>query len=187
MQNLYLPSQTNNLVGDEFCRLNIYGFKGRIGRLRYAAWLTVLIFIAVLATALLFMLFRLIANNHIYSLLRHYDKEFTYHAAIYDIVFYLAYCLVFFLPGLAVLLFIGFFSTKRLHDLGFSGWFSLLLLLPGFNLLLMALLLIMPANNGRNRYGLPPPPNSLMVYWLGILWLVPLPFLALWLLGLLFR
>lgn len=43
-------------------------------------------------------------------------------------------------------------TVKRTHDIGLSGWFALVLGLPGINLLLLAI----PGNNKINRFGDPP-------------------------------
>jgi uncharacterized membrane protein YhaH (DUF805 family) len=42
-------------------------------------------------------------------------------------------------------------SARRLHDRGVSGWFSLLVIIPGAELILC----ILPGEKGVNRYGAP--------------------------------
>lgn len=65
--------------------------------------------------------------------------------------------------GLAALLpylvFIGFISVQRSHDMGWNGWTTLLMIIPFVPLIWM----IKAGTTGRNAYGLPPPPNSLSV------------------------
>ncbi len=46
-------------------------------------------------------------------------------------------------------------SIRRLHDLNFSGWWSLTVLIPFVTLAL----LFLPGNKEANRFGPPPPPN----------------------------
>lgn len=52
------------------------------------------------------------------------------------------------------------FSIKRLHDLEWTGWLSLLTLIPGLNILLGLILVFAPGNIGSNRYGPPPKRGS---------------------------
>jgi len=183
MRPLYAPPEAKALTDDEFCRLNPYGLNGRIGRLRYLTWWTVLLLIGAAATAFLLWFFLFIEGYVFYLFSSHY-QDFIYH--LDDIIQWLFWSLCS-LIALTLSVFVFFFSAQRLHDLDFSGGYAALLLLPVINILLMASLLIIPGNHGHNTYGAPPPPNSLMVYWLAILWSVPLPFIALWLLGSLFR
>ena len=46
-------------------------------------------------------------------------------------------------------------TGRRLHDVGRSAWWSLLLALPGVALLTMLVLIFWPGNAGENRFGLP--------------------------------
>lgn len=64
---------------------------------------------------------------------------------------------------------IWLFSIQRLHDIGWSGWVTLLLLLPGANLLLIVLLALWPGVAGVNRYGPRPPPNRFWHWLAGLL------------------
>lgn len=43
--------------------------------------------------------------------------------------------------------------VKRLHDLGKSGWYALVVLIPFFNLLFILYLGFAPGNIGTNKYG----------------------------------
>ena len=43
--------------------------------------------------------------------------------------------------------------VKRLHDLGRSGWYALVVLIPFFNLLFILYLGFAPGNTGANKYG----------------------------------
>src|SRR5262252_6146219 len=44
-------------------------------------------------------------------------------------------------------------AAKRLHDLGVTGWFSLLMIVPGANLIMIIVLLIARGEDNDNRYG----------------------------------
>lgn len=47
--------------------------------------------------------------------------------------------------------------VKRLHDLGKSGWYALVVLIPFLNLLFILYLGFAPGNIGDNKYGVEPP------------------------------
>jgi uncharacterized membrane protein YhaH (DUF805 family) len=47
-------------------------------------------------------------------------------------------------------------GARRLHDIGMSGWLSVLLILPGMQIFL----LLMPGTKGQNKYG-PQPTQTL--------------------------
>ena len=44
-------------------------------------------------------------------------------------------------------------TARRLHDLGVTGWFSLLMIVPGANLIMIIVLLIARGEDNDNRYG----------------------------------
>jgi uncharacterized membrane protein YhaH (DUF805 family) len=44
-------------------------------------------------------------------------------------------------------------AARRLHDLGRSGWWSLLALVPGIGLIFIVALALMPGQNDENRFG----------------------------------
>ncbi len=63
--------------------------------------------------------------------------------------------------------------VRRLHDVGNSGWWALLGLLPVANLGLMLYLFIAAGSNTVNRYGTPnPPPGPLVMLAGGLYWLL---------------
>jgi uncharacterized membrane protein YhaH (DUF805 family) len=51
----------------------------------------------------------------------------------------------------------GLFAVliKRLHDLDMRGWWSLLLFIPLFNLLILVIVGLIPGNQEANRFGQP--------------------------------
>jgi uncharacterized membrane protein YhaH (DUF805 family) len=51
-------------------------------------------------------------------------------------------------------------TIQRLHDMNYSGWLSILLLIPLASFILWIMLIAIPSTPGRNRFGLQPPPNK---------------------------
>lgn len=62
---------------------------------------------------------------------------------------YLLYVLAVFIPGLAVL-------VRRLHDVGKSGWWFLICLIPIVGWIWILVLLFTDSNSGENKYGANP-------------------------------
>ncbi|MBX0291990.1 DUF805 domain-containing protein [Hymenobacter sp. HSC-4F20] len=48
---------------------------------------------------------------------------------------------------------VAILAVRRLHDVGRSGWYALLLLVPVFNALLLVLLLLQPGLSRPTRHG----------------------------------
>ena len=67
---------------------------------------------------------------------------------------------------------IGFASVQRSHDMGWTGWTTLLMIIPFAVLVWM----FKGGDAGANHYGLPPPPNTLSVK-IGA-WLMPALFIG---------
>jgi uncharacterized membrane protein YhaH (DUF805 family) len=59
------------------------------------------------------------------------------------------YVLVLFLPGLAV-------AVRRLHDVGKSGWFFFIVLIPLIGAIWLLVLMVTDSNEGGNKYGANP-------------------------------
>ncbi|QLC72592.1 DUF805 domain-containing protein [Pseudomonas sp. LPB0260] len=124
--------------------LNVFSLEGRIGRLRYLAWSLVL----SLCVAGIMGVVAIAANI----------SETLGLVLAVSVV----------LGTLVVSVQIG---AQRLHDIGWSAWLLLLNLLPLVNSLFWLVLLIVPGSAGANRYGPPPPANSLAVKLLAGLFL----------------
>lgn len=62
---------------------------------------------------------------------------------------YLLYSLAVFVPGLAV-------SVRRLHDVGKSGWFFLIALIPIIGAIWLLVLMFTDSVSGENKYGTNP-------------------------------
>jgi uncharacterized membrane protein YhaH (DUF805 family) len=68
-----------------------------------------------------------------------------------------AYWLIFlalFIPTIAI-------QVRRLHDVGYSGWWYLISFVPFFGLLFLLVLFCLPSQDGPNKYG--PHPYALAV------------------------
>jgi len=86
-----------------------------------------------------------------------FNTIFTILAMILDNIFGIAgmqgygpiyglYCIAVFLPGLAVLF-------RRVHDVGKSGWFLLILLIPLIGFIWLLIVTCTDSEPGDNRYG----------------------------------
>ena len=63
--------------------------------------------------------------------------------------FYIIYVLATFIPGLAV-------SVRRLHDIGKSGWYFLLILIPCIGGIILLVFDVTAGDVGENEYGADP-------------------------------
>ncbi len=129
----------------QFGELKILSAQGRLGRVRYIGYLIGLGMLTYLMTALLGG----VASE---------DNE----AMIWVIG---GAIIILTLLSLIVTILL---AIQRLHDFNASGWWSILALIPLVNLVVM----IMPGTQGPNRFGYPPPPNTLGVILLALI--VPL-------------
>ena len=144
----YTPPRANIDVHEgEVGELKVFSFSGRIGRMRYLAWSLVMMFVFIGVTA---GLAALSAGSPGFG-------GFIIIAATVAL--------------LVVSVQIG---VQRLHDMGWSGWFWLLNLVPVINSVFWIIMLVVPGSVASNRYGPPPPPNSLAVNLLGGILLVVL-------------
>jgi uncharacterized membrane protein YhaH (DUF805 family) len=73
---------------------------------------------------------------------------------------YVAYGLAVFLPGLAV-------AVRRLHDVGKSGWFFFIILIPIIGVIWLLVLFCTEGNQGENNYGSDPKSNALEINEIG--------------------
>lgn len=80
-----------------------------------------------------------------------------------------------------VFIYIGFvFMIKRLHDMNYSGWYSLLTFIPIVNIIVILGLFLKAGDPEENNYGLPPHPPAV---WQKIVMWVYVGGLILWLIG----
>ena len=131
-------------VVQAYGKLKFFSTDGRIGRLRLMAWSLGFLFLARIVVAGMVGAGAAIGGENL---------------AI----------------GLAVIGMIGMyvvisvFVAQRLHDLNKSGWFCLLIPIPLVNIVFGFYLLFAPGSHETNRYGNPPPPNTIGVMVLGML------------------
>lgn len=134
--NLYQPptAAVADVGSDEEAghqRVDLFSWRGRIGRARFIAYCAWGYLICIPAMFLLTMV-AVIAG-------------FPAEGILVGLSVFLPYAV-----------FVGFACVQRSHDMGWSGWTTLLMLIPFASLIWM----IKAGTAGRNRYGLPPPPNS---------------------------
>ncbi|KJH84268.1 DUF805 domain-containing protein [Stutzerimonas stutzeri] len=129
----------------EYGELKVFTVQGRIGRLRYLAWS-----MALMAAVLGLFLIASMAS------------------AVSEILGWILIGVV----GLGFLFISTQICVQRLHDIGWSGWLILLNLVPIVGNLFSLAMLLMPGNDGMNRFGPPQPPNSRAVKILASLWLL---------------
>ncbi|MGZ5193800.1 MAG: DUF805 domain-containing protein [Ramlibacter sp.] len=125
--------------------VNPFSWRGRIGRVRYLAYLMYSYLAVAAASFALAFVFAAVGLGSVAAIVP---------AAV--LVPYAVYWLI--------------ITIQRSHDMGWNGWTSLLVLIPfvGFIWLFKA------GTPERNRYGLPPPPNTTGVT-VGA-WLMPIVF-----------
>ncbi|WP_347902298.1 DUF805 domain-containing protein [Pseudomonas purpurea] len=144
-------SPPRSAVGEtlpEFGELNIFGVQGRIGRLRFLAWMLVVVLVASSLSSVIFLII------------------FSADLLIPGILLLFALTLAFLYASITI-------TVQRLHDLDWSGWLCFLYVAPVIGSILPLLLAALPGTPGPNRYGAPAPPNSLAVkalcgVWLGL-------------------
>jgi len=164
-ENPYAIPQSNLTLGskeEDYGEIRFFSSKGRIGRLRYISYISSLILMGIIAAFVLMAFFGLSAKP--YSSLRH-NSDFW----------------VLLLPLVVVLFSFFTLSIQRLHDANRSGWFALLLLVPLLNVMIVLALAGTPGTAEHNKFGAPPPPNTLLVRVSSLL------FILFWVLGQLSR
>lgn len=132
----------------------LLAWKGRIGRLRYLAYMLALFGIVMVAGfALVFVstiAFKLAGGNL-------WSSYVAFLPALLGLVLCTPYIVL---------------MKRRMHDTGHSGWLLLLALVPLVNLLLGLYLLCARGSAGPNQYGLPPAADTLAVKLAGWVMLV---------------
>ena len=123
----------------EFGEINIFSAKGRLGRIRYLAYSMGVGIVAVLAIALVTVLASFLPGS-VGGIVAVAAIGLAYIAMIY----------------VSILLLI-----QRSHDMGKSGWFALVALIPFAALIF----LFWPGAQAANKYGSPPPPTNPILKW----------------------
>ena len=130
---------------EKFAQIRIFSTKGRLGRLRYIAYAFTLMFIAQILVV--------VGTPSIIVA----TSDGPASSALIFAVFSCAAVL-----GLML-------GMQRCHDLDKSGWLILLSLIPIINFFFTLYLIFAPGTQGANRFGMPPPPNTLVVKILALI------------------
>ena len=130
------PSADIDPQAGQVGELKINSFRGRIGRMRYLAW----------SLALLFIFVALMAGISAITLVSETLGSILLAGAV-----------------IGMLVVSAQIGVQRLHDMGWSGWLWLLNVVPIISSVFWIVMLVVPGPAGSNRYGPPPPPNSLGV------------------------
>lgn len=144
-------SQVNEVSNTSYGEVKLFSFSGRIGRLRYLGYNAVI-------SILFFVLFALMGGMTV-ALAEGQDP-----GAINVIAGILMIGLYLFVTVVSIAL-----AIRRLNDFDASGWLSLLMFVPLVNMIFLLVLWFVPGTSGENRYGLQPPPNTILVAIMGIL------------------
>jgi uncharacterized membrane protein YhaH (DUF805 family) len=117
---------------------NYANFSGRARRKEYWSFALINFFIAIIAMAI----------DNIVGMT--FSPEIPYGPV------YVIYALAMFVPGLAV-------AVRRLHDVGKSGWFMLIALIPIIGIIWLIVLYFTDSHEGSNKWGANPknPANEL--------------------------
>ncbi len=135
------PTATVADAATEFGDISIFTTNGRLGRMRYIAYAFALALLGQLLIGLMGGMGAVMQSETGGTL-----------SVIGIAVVYIAVIVV------SIML-----AVQRLHDLDKTGWLYLLMLVPILNLIFGLYMLFAPGTDGSNRYGNPPPPNTLGV------------------------
>ncbi|MCJ8312192.1 MAG: DUF805 domain-containing protein [Saccharospirillaceae bacterium] len=161
-QNHYEPgaAELNTEQNDELSTPSIFGYKGRIGRVRYIAYSVLGLFAFYFAMII---------------------------PAIFIAISPAIGGLLMFVLLVAFVVLSFSWPIRRLHDLGHSGWLILLQLIPFVNIVFVLYVLFAPGKKGTNQYGAETIPNStgviiaacfvpvILIAFIGILAAVSIP------------
>lgn len=123
---------------DEVDRSSPWSPKGRFARLSFLAW-SVLLGIGV----------------GIFMLAAAHGRLLAIGMIVGGMVGMIVASIVGILIGLLAGIVFVIFVIRRLHDVGTTGWWSLLLVVPFVNIVFGLVLACVPGNGGANRFGLP--------------------------------
>lgn len=130
------PAETP-VAGAAFIQPKPFAVSGRIGRVRYLAYSFIGMLLVMLAAVILGGVLGATGSSEQVS-------GATAQMVVGGLVLALTLIL----------------ARRRLNDMGRTGWWGLLLLVPLLNLIATIWLVFGKGDDGANRYGLPPAPNS---------------------------
>lgn len=146
--NPYAPPQSDIVLevkNNEYSTVNLFSPKGRIGRLRFFAYAMTE---GIIIFAIMFYLYSYVHYLFEYGFFKNADGRTNLSIII------VIYCVIL-MPFIMVLV------MQRLHDIGFSGRFVLLMLIPELNIAFCLFLIFMPGMPTPNKFGAPLAPNTL--------------------------
>lgn len=141
-------------VEDRYAPAKWVSFEGRLGRARFACFCLLIVLPIIGALDI----FQLLAKTHKSGLL---STELPPY-----LVWTVAACSILAIIPLVI---------QRFHDFGWPAWYSLSLLIPFANILVVAHLFIGAGQSVTNRYGAIPEPNTPII-WLLFGFLMGMPF-----------
>ena len=125
----------------EFDQSSMFTPRGRAGRLRYLGYAMGFAFLASLVTVILSGILTAVSGG--------FDSATLQVAQFVPMAAYLL------ISAMTII-----FMIKRLHDLNWTGWISVLTIVPIINLILGLILVFAPGTSGPNKYGPPPRPEN---------------------------
>lgn len=135
-----------------------WAWSGRIGRLRYLAYMSGISFLTMIAVAIL---------GGVLGAM----QAARGHAGGIDML--TIGLMILYIPMFVYAIALG---RRRFNDTGRTGWLCLLMLVPLVNALVSLYLVFAPGTDGPNEYGLPPSKNSWLVIVGGVV--LPLVFMV---------
>lgn len=130
----------------EFNDSGVWSMRGRIGRLRYLAYVGAVSFITFALLVIVGAITGAIFSG---------DSELGAGSIAMIILLVLVYGFIIFMSFV--------FGIRRLNDLDQTGWLILLMFVPLVSAILSLVLIFMPGTQGSNKYGAPPAENPLWV------------------------
>lgn len=125
----------------------VFSFSGRIGRLRYLAYLMLMYLIFAAAVGVPAAILIPMTGG---------GTEINVPVIILGLIVFIMY--------IAMIVYVFVYAIRRLNDCGRSGWLSLLLMVPFLNLFISLYLMFAPGTEGNNQYGAPPRANHAGIY-----------------------
>ena len=161
----YAPPQVRTAEGPpDYGEIKIFSAKGRIGRVRYIAYLT--------GFAVILIVLMVVAGLQVGGIL---GSETNTDTSVISAATS-PRSLVYPIGVAAFIVFIALLTIQRAHDFNVDGWLALLIVVPLLNLIFLAI----PGTQGENRFGKQTPPNGsgaiipalIPIAILGLIWSV---------------
>ena len=145
MTNVYAAPTANLSTDDIVTETILFSFNGRIGRIRWIAYMCGMFFLTSMIVAIALGILT-VGNPALLKKLEYLNT----------------------IVGFGVLIFV---SRRRLRDLGLGAIFLGLAIIPFINLYFFFMMIFKRGDEGANEYGPAPSPNTRSVYLLA--WIMP--------------